>query len=171
MEERNLPPMTGEFQPRLIQARVKAGEDGIERLTWQLPADFAGDKYGEWLKVEGQDQVDRSIFSVERARGMIHWLEQMHRGGNLSRRSGVSASATNGDGVRTAFRIRREAGWPGATRIRELECIAASHAAAHDHEISKPSPPTPAQTLSNGMSPSRLPRTPPSSRASRSIPA
>ena len=26
MAERNLPPMTGEFQPRLIQARVKAGE-------------------------------------------------------------------------------------------------------------------------------------------------
>jgi hypothetical protein len=81
MEERNLPPMTGEFQPRLIQARVKAGEDGVERLTWQLPADFARDEYSEWLKVEGQDQVDRTIFSAERARGMIHWLEEMHAAG------------------------------------------------------------------------------------------
>jgi hypothetical protein len=81
MEERNLPPMTGEFQPRLIQARVKAGEDGIERLTWLLPADFARDDYSEWLKVEGQDQVDRTIFSTERARGMIHWLDQMHAAG------------------------------------------------------------------------------------------
>ncbi len=80
-KERNLPPMTGEFQPRLIQARVKAGEDGIERLTWLLPADFAQDKYDDWLKVEGQDQVDRGIFSAERARGMLHWLDEMHRAG------------------------------------------------------------------------------------------
>ncbi len=80
-EERNLPPMTGEFQPRLIQARVKAGEEGIERLTWLLPADFPGEKYDDWLKVEGQDQVDRTIFSAERARGMLHWLDEMHRAG------------------------------------------------------------------------------------------
>ncbi len=39
-EERNLPPMTGEFQPRLIQARVKAGEDGVERLTWTAARRF-----------------------------------------------------------------------------------------------------------------------------------
>jgi hypothetical protein len=80
-EERNLPPMTGEFQPRLIQARVKAGAEGIERLTWLLPADFAEDKYDDWLKVEGQDQVDRTIFPAERARGMLHWLDEMHRAG------------------------------------------------------------------------------------------
>jgi hypothetical protein len=80
-EERNLPPMTGEFQPRLIQARVKAGEEGIERLLWSLPADFAADNYSEWLKVEGRDQVDRGIFSAARARGMLHWLEEMHRAG------------------------------------------------------------------------------------------
>lgn len=80
-EERNLPPMTGEFQPRLIQARVKDGESGVERLTWILPADFQEDQYDEWLKVEGRDQVDRSLFSVERARGMLHWMEQMHAAG------------------------------------------------------------------------------------------
>ena len=80
-EERNLPPITGEFQPRLIQARVKAGEGGIESLTWSLPADYAGDKYDDWLKLEGQDQVDRSIFSAERARGMLRWLDEMHRAG------------------------------------------------------------------------------------------
>jgi len=80
-QERNLPALTGEFQPRLIQARVKAGEAGVERLTWMLPADFAEDKYDDWLKVEGQDQVDRSIFSAEQARGQLHWLEQMHAAG------------------------------------------------------------------------------------------
>jgi len=80
-QERNLPALTAETQPRLIAARVKAGAQGIEGLTWSLPADFAKDDYAEWLKLEGQDQVDRSIFSVEQARGELHWLEQMHFAG------------------------------------------------------------------------------------------
>ena len=80
-EERNLPPMTGEFQPRLIQARVKAGEQGVERLTWLLPADFLEDRYDDWLKLEGQDQVDRTIFPAERARAMLDWLARMHASG------------------------------------------------------------------------------------------
>ena len=79
--ERNLPVIGGEIMPRLIQARVRAGADGIENLTWLLPADFMQDKYDDWLKEEGQDQVDRSIFSVEAAKGEIHWLEQMHDAG------------------------------------------------------------------------------------------
>ena len=73
--------LTGEFQPRLIQARVKAGETGVDRLTWLMPADFLDDRYDDWLKVEGQDQVDRTIFSVERARGQLDWLERMHAAG------------------------------------------------------------------------------------------
>jgi len=80
-QERNLPALTGEMQPRLIQARVKAGEQSIERLLWSLPADFADDQYEEWLKVEGQDQVDRSIFSAAKARGQLQWLERMHAAG------------------------------------------------------------------------------------------
>ncbi|HYL73327.1 MAG TPA: M14 family zinc carboxypeptidase [Bryobacteraceae bacterium] len=79
--ERNLPALIGELQPRLIQARVKAGETGVESLTWLLPADYLEDKYDDWLKVEGQDQVDRTIFAVERARGQLHWLEAMHAAG------------------------------------------------------------------------------------------
>jgi hypothetical protein len=79
-QERNLPAVTGEMSPRLVQARVKAGS-GIERLTWVLPADFLEDKYEDWLKVEGQDQVDRSIFPVERVRGQLRWLERMHAAG------------------------------------------------------------------------------------------
>src|SRR5207248_5763344 len=43
--------------------------------------DFLEDRYDDWLKVEGQDQVDRGIFAVERARGQLHWLEQMHAAG------------------------------------------------------------------------------------------
>jgi hypothetical protein len=79
--ERNLPVITGDMQPRLIQARVKAGEQGVGSLTWLMPADFSQDKYEDWLKVEGQDQVDRTLFVVERARGQLHWLEQMHSAG------------------------------------------------------------------------------------------
>ncbi|HEX3746103.1 MAG TPA: M14 family zinc carboxypeptidase [Bryobacteraceae bacterium] len=81
MQERNLPVLNGDMQPRLIQARVKAGEAGLERLTWMLPADFAKDDYDAWLRLEGQDQVDRGIFSVEQARGQLHWLEEMHAAG------------------------------------------------------------------------------------------
>jgi len=80
-QERNLPALTGEFQPRLIQVRARSGEAGVERLVWSLPADFMEDKYEEWLRLEGQDQVDRGIFSVEKARGALHWVETLHTAG------------------------------------------------------------------------------------------
>ncbi len=80
-EERNLPPVAGDMQPRLIQVRAKAGEAGVERLVWSLPADYVEDKYDEWLKLEGQDQVDRSIFAVDKARGELQWLDRMHAAG------------------------------------------------------------------------------------------
>ncbi len=80
-QERQLPALTGEMQPRLIQVRVKSGGTGVERLTWLMPADFLEDRYDEWLKFEAQDQVDRSLFAVERARGQLHWLTQLHAAG------------------------------------------------------------------------------------------
>jgi len=75
---RNLPALAGDFEPRLIQARVKSGESGVERLTWSLPADYLHDEYQDWLKVEPQEQVEHTIFSVEQAQAQLHWLEQMH---------------------------------------------------------------------------------------------
>jgi hypothetical protein len=69
------------MMPRLIQAKVKSGADGVENLTWLLPADFLKEEYEEWLKVADRVQVDRSIFSVERAQAELHWLEQMHQAG------------------------------------------------------------------------------------------
>ena len=80
-QERNLPALSGEMQPRLIQARVKSGEPGAERLIWSLPADFAADQYGDWLKVEGQDQVDRSIFSAEQAPRAVALAGKLHAAG------------------------------------------------------------------------------------------
>lgn len=79
--ERNLPVLSGEMMPRLIQARTRAGGDGVESLTWMMPADFLDDMYDEWLKVEGQDQVDRSIFSVAQAKQQVFWLVTMHNAG------------------------------------------------------------------------------------------
>ncbi len=80
-KERNLPALSGSMQPRLIGARVKSGEDGLEELTWLLPADYTKDDYQEWIKLEPQDQVEHSVFSVEQAEGQIRWLEEMHRAG------------------------------------------------------------------------------------------
>ncbi len=80
-KERNLPVLTGSMQPRLVRARVKAGEDALEDLTWLLPADYLNDDYEQWIKVEPQDQVERSVFSVQQAKGQIHWLEEMHSAG------------------------------------------------------------------------------------------
>ena len=80
--ERNLPALTGDMQPRLIQARVKAGEDGRGEPDLAAARRFSprtNTTIGSML--EGQDQVDRSIFSVEQARGQLHWLEQMHAAG------------------------------------------------------------------------------------------
>ena len=128
-QERNLPPLTGEFQPRLIQARVKAGEEGIERLTWTLPADFDNDKYDEWLKVEGQDQVDRSIFSAERARGMLHWLNEMHRAGVYRDDVAYPHLKQMAMEFEMPYRVGNEARRSGAARVRKLECRAARNGA------------------------------------------
>lgn len=79
--ERNLPALSGDMNPRLVQVRTKTGLPGVDRLVWSMPADFLDDRYEDWLKLESQDQVDRSIFSVEKARGELLWLERMHAAG------------------------------------------------------------------------------------------
>ena len=79
--KRDLPVLAGAFQPRLIQARVKAGGKGPERLTWILGADFKNDEFEEWTKLEGENQVEHNIFPVEQAKGQMHWLETMHSAG------------------------------------------------------------------------------------------
>jgi Zinc carboxypeptidase len=80
-QKRDLWTLQGAMQPRLIQARVKTGESGPQSLTWILPADFKDEKYDEWVNEEGKDQVERSIFSVEQARGQLAWIERMHAAG------------------------------------------------------------------------------------------
>ncbi len=73
------------MQPRLIAARVKGGpgmqDRGLEQLTWLLPADYKEDRYDEWVREEGADQVERGIFSVEQARGEIRCWTAMQSAG------------------------------------------------------------------------------------------
>ncbi|HTK29190.1 MAG TPA: hypothetical protein VL309_06550, partial [Vicinamibacterales bacterium] len=80
-QHRDLPVVNGRMMPRLIQAQVKAGGDRVQNLTWLLPADFEKEDYAGWLKLEDRQQVERSIFSVEKADGELHWLGEMHRAG------------------------------------------------------------------------------------------
>ena len=79
--KRDLWVLNGSLQPRLIQARIHAGDSGPRSLLWLLPADFKDDRFEEWIRVEGQDQVERGIFQVEQARGQLHWIEQFHSAG------------------------------------------------------------------------------------------
>ncbi len=78
-KKRDLWVLAGAMQPRLVGAR--ASQSGPESLTWALPADFKEDKHAEWINEEGQDQVERTIFPAEQARGQLHWLDQMHAAG------------------------------------------------------------------------------------------
>lgn len=67
--------------PRLVAARVKAGEAGVQSLSWELPADSREDHYRDWIAKESANAVEHSMFSVQQAQGQIHWLEAMHSAG------------------------------------------------------------------------------------------
>ncbi len=79
--KRDLWVLNGPMQPRLIQARVRAGQPGLEKLTWILPADYKDDRFEDWVKLEGEEQVVRGIFPVEQAKAQLHWLASMHAAG------------------------------------------------------------------------------------------
>ncbi|MGH9484168.1 MAG: M14 family zinc carboxypeptidase [Terriglobales bacterium] len=78
---RNLPVISGAFQPRLLAARVEAGKPGIGSLVWLLPADARHYDMAAWEKLEPRQRLERSMFSVEQARGELHWLDAMHAAG------------------------------------------------------------------------------------------
>jgi Zinc carboxypeptidase len=67
--------------PRLVAARVKAGEAGVQSLTWELSADSREDHYHDWIAKESANAVEHSMFSVQQAEGQIHWLKAMHSAG------------------------------------------------------------------------------------------
>ena len=79
-ETRDLPALQMGM-PRLVAARVKAGQPGVETLTWELPVDAQADHYGDWITKEAANSVEHTMFSAEQAHGQIHWLESMHSAG------------------------------------------------------------------------------------------
>jgi hypothetical protein len=79
--KRDMTVLSDAMQPRLVQARAYARQPNVESLTWLLPADYKDDKHDEWIAEESADQVERSIFSVEQARGQIQWLGAMQASG------------------------------------------------------------------------------------------
>ncbi len=121
-KERNLPVLAGSMQPRLIRARVKAGQDGLEELAWLLPADYANDDYEQWIKLEPQDQVERSLFSVQQAKAQIQWLEAMHRAGLYRDEIAYPHLPSTGLRVRTSRSADRKGRQPASANICRLGC-------------------------------------------------
>jgi hypothetical protein len=66
---------------RLVSARVQAGKDGVENLTWRMPVDFKKYNYDEWIVLAEKSRVERTITSAEQAEEQVHWLEKMHTAG------------------------------------------------------------------------------------------
>lgn len=67
--------------PQLVGARVRAGQPGVESLTWRLPADARDDRYRYWIGLEGANFVEHSMFPAEQGQGQVHWIEAMHSAG------------------------------------------------------------------------------------------
>jgi len=67
--------------PRLVAARLAAGQEGVESLTWRMRSDFDKYEFQEWVKLEPEEQVERSLFAAEQGSAQLQWLEQMHGAG------------------------------------------------------------------------------------------
>jgi hypothetical protein len=79
--ERDLPAVTSAGHMRLVSARVQAGKEGVESLTWRMPVDFKKYNYDEWIVLAEKSRVDRTITSAEQAADQLHWLDKLHSGG------------------------------------------------------------------------------------------
>ncbi len=78
--KRDLPPL-GESDPRLVAARVQAGSDMVNSLTWSLPVASNEDEFEEWRNLVTEDTLEHTVLSAEQAKGQLAWLEKMHAAG------------------------------------------------------------------------------------------
>jgi hypothetical protein len=78
---RDLPVIASAGNARLVAARVGAGKEGVESLTWRMPVDFKLDNYKEWIVLAEKSRVDRTITSAEQSIAQVKWLEKMHAAG------------------------------------------------------------------------------------------
>lgn len=79
--EHDLPAVPSAGHMRLVSARVQAGKEGVESLTWRMPVDFKKYNYDEWIVLAEKSRVDRTITSAEQAADQLHWLDKLHAGG------------------------------------------------------------------------------------------
>ncbi len=74
-------PALASGNPRLVAARLMAGQEGVESLTWRMHSDFDKYDFREWIKLEPEEQVEHSLFAAEQGRAQLQWLERMHGAG------------------------------------------------------------------------------------------
>jgi hypothetical protein len=80
-KERPLAAIPSAGHMRLVAARVQAGKDNVDSLTWRMPVDFKKYNYDEWVVLAEQSRVDRSISSSDQAAAQVEWLQKMHSAG------------------------------------------------------------------------------------------
>ena len=66
---------------RLVAARVLAGSDGVESLTWRVPVDAREDKFEQWKKLVPEDQLEHTAMFAQQAEGQLDWLSKLHASG------------------------------------------------------------------------------------------
>jgi hypothetical protein len=79
--ERDLAAIPSVGHMRLVGARVEAGKDNVNSLTWRMPVDFKKYNYDQWIVLAEKSRVDRSISSSDQAIAQVEWLQKMHAGG------------------------------------------------------------------------------------------
>ena len=80
-KKRDLPVIASAGHARMVAARVQAGEDGVESLTWRVPVDFARDNRAQWIVLGERSRVDRTVISGEEQIAQVRWLGKMHEAG------------------------------------------------------------------------------------------
>jgi hypothetical protein len=80
-QERDLAAVPSAGHMRLVSARVQAGNEGIEALTWRMPVDFKKYNYKEWIVLAEKSRVERTISSADQASAQVEWLQKMHAAG------------------------------------------------------------------------------------------
>lgn len=78
--KRDLPAVHAE-NPRLVAARVRAGADGVESLTWRLRVDAREDKFEDWSKLEPEEQLSHTAVFADQLRGEFDEVKKLHAAG------------------------------------------------------------------------------------------
>jgi hypothetical protein len=80
-KERALAAVPSAGHMRLVAARVQAGKEGVNSLTWRMPVDFKKYNYNDWIVLAEKSRVDRTISSSDQAVAQVEWLQKMHAAG------------------------------------------------------------------------------------------